>query len=340
MTSGWFLSLAEIWERSSLPLRLFSVDRCFRREQAEGPTRLMSYHSASCVVAGDDITNEEGKAISEGLLSSFGFISFRFSPDEKRSKYYVPGTQTEVYALHPTIGWVEVATFGMYSPTALSQYGIGIPVMNLGLGVERLAMILSGKKDVRALSYPQFFPQQFSDAELARGIRLTESPGSINGRYIASAIVSTALSNSDSPGPCEFKAWSGRLFNYNVEVSVLERESGTKLLGPACENAIFFYEGALLGVPDNDKWAHVRKEGAFTGFRFIDAVAQGIAAKIELAARCGEGCTVQVKMAKSPGDINITLSPYVRRYITDNHKKTDLRGPVFLTVQSVAGSGE
>ncbi|MDD1675795.1 MAG: O-phosphoserine--tRNA ligase, partial [Methanomicrobiales archaeon] len=51
MTSGWFLTLGDLWERQSHPIRLFSVDRCFRREQQEGPTRLMTYHSASCVVA-------------------------------------------------------------------------------------------------------------------------------------------------------------------------------------------------------------------------------------------------------------------------------------------------
>ncbi|MDD2472866.1 MAG: O-phosphoserine--tRNA ligase, partial [Methanoculleus sp.] len=53
MTSGWFLTLSSLWERRHLPIRLFSVDRCFRREQEEGPTRLMAYHSASCVVAGE-----------------------------------------------------------------------------------------------------------------------------------------------------------------------------------------------------------------------------------------------------------------------------------------------
>jgi O-phosphoseryl-tRNA synthetase len=121
MTSGWFLTLGSIWERTPLPTRLFSVDRCFRREQAEGPTRLMTYHSASCVVAGEDITNEEGKAVSEALLSAFGYTDFRFQPDEKRSKYYMPDSQTEVYARHPAHGWVEVATFGMYSPSALAE---------------------------------------------------------------------------------------------------------------------------------------------------------------------------------------------------------------------------
>src|SRR5208337_5409898 len=55
MTSGWFMTLGSIWERTPLPIRLFSVDRCIRREQAAGPTRLMTYHSASCVVAGEDV---------------------------------------------------------------------------------------------------------------------------------------------------------------------------------------------------------------------------------------------------------------------------------------------
>ncbi len=159
MTSGWFQTLGAIWDRSPLPLRLFSVDRCFRREQEEGPTRLMTYHSASCVVAGEDVTNEAGKAVAAALLSAFGFTDFRFQPDEKRSKYYMPDSQTEVYARHPAIGWVEVATFGLYSPSALAEYGVGVPVMNLGLGVERLAMVLNQADDVRAMVFPQFHPR-------------------------------------------------------------------------------------------------------------------------------------------------------------------------------------
>ena len=46
----------------------------------------MTYHSASCVVAGEDVTIEDGKAVSEALLSAFGYQDFRFQPDEKRSK--------------------------------------------------------------------------------------------------------------------------------------------------------------------------------------------------------------------------------------------------------------
>ena len=58
----------------------------------------------------------------------------------------MPDTQTEVYAAHPDHGWVEVATFGIHSPVALRKHGIGIPVMNLGLGVERMAMITTRQR--------------------------------------------------------------------------------------------------------------------------------------------------------------------------------------------------
>jgi len=335
MTSGWFLTLSSIWDRRRLPLRLFSVDRCFRREQEEGPTRLMAYHSASCVVAGENVTIEEGKAVSEALLSAFGFTEFRFQPDEKRSKYYMPGTQTEVYARHPSLGWVEVATFGLYSPSALAEYGIGVPVMNLGLGVERLAMIVYQSNDIRQLTYPQFFPQEVSDREIAGAIHLREEPASATGRHMAEGIRATAVEHAAAPGPCAFVAWRGEVAGRKVEVVVEETESNTKLCGPACLNEVFVHNGSVLGVPDTAKWATVRQEGVSTGITYLDAVAGLAAARIEEAARCGEEVRVQVKMAKLPSDVNLRVEDYVMRYITDHNKKVDLRGPVFLTVRSV-----
>jgi O-phosphoseryl-tRNA synthetase len=334
MTSGWFLTLGSIWEKSPLPIRLFSVDRCFRREQAEGPTRLMTYHSASCVVAGEDVTNEDGKAVSEALLSAFGYTDFRFQPDEKRSKYYMPGSQTEVYARHPVHDWVEVATFGMYSPSALAEYGIGIPVMNLGLGVERLAMIAYGGNDMRQLCYPQFFPRAVTDRELARAVGLREEPVTTEGKKIAAAIARVAIANATAQGPCSFNVWEGTLYGTGVKVTVEEQESNAKLCGPACANLIFVHDGAVLGVPDTEKWKQVRTEGVNVGITYLDAVSAHAAARIEEAARCGKGTVVQAKMAKLPSDINVRIEEYAMRFITDNKKKVDLRGPVFLTVRS------
>jgi len=335
MTSGWFLTLGSIWERTPLPVRLFSVDRCFRREQAEGPTRLMTYHSASCIVAGEDITNEEGKAVSEALLSAFGYTDFRFQPDEKRSKYYMPDTQTEVYARHPVHGWVEVATFGMYSPSALAEYGIGVPVMNLGLGVERLAMVAYNANDLRQLAYPQFFPRLLTDHEIARAVHLREEPVSPDGKALAAAIARVAAANAAAQGPCSFTAWEGLLGGRKVSVVVEETESNAKLCGPACANEIFVHDGSVLGVPDTEKWKQVRTEGVSTGITHLDAVAALAATRIEEAARCGRSTMVQVKVAKLPSDINLKIEEHAMRSVTDNKKKVDVRGPVFLSVRSV-----
>jgi O-phosphoseryl-tRNA synthetase len=334
MTSGWFMTLGEIWEKRPLPLRLFSIDRCFRREQEEGPTRLMSYHSASCVIAGEDITIDEGKAVSRALLSAFGYTDFRFMPDEKRSKYYMPGTQTEVYARHPVHDWVEVATFGLYSPSALGEYGIGVPVMNLGLGVERLAMIAYGADDVRKLTFPQFFPSSLSDFEIARAVELREEPQTREGRELAEAIRTAALTHGTEPGPCSFVAYRGTLAGHGVTVFVEEPETGSRLLGPACGNEIYVYQGSILGVPDTEKWKEVREQGTSTGISYLSAVVALAAARIESGASCGSAVTVQVKMAKLPSDINIRIADYAMRSITDNNRKVDVRGPVFLTVRS------
>lgn len=334
MTSGWFLTLSALWDRSPLPIRLFSVDRCFRREQEEGPTRLMCYHSASCVIAGDEVTNEDGKAVARALLSAFGYQDFRFRPDEKRSKYYMPDSQTEVYARHPVHDWVEVATFGMYSPSALAEYGIGIPVMNLGLGVERLAMIANNSKDIRQLTYPQFHPQPLTDMDIAGAISVREEPATVEGRVLALAIRRTAIEHATAAGPCSFVAYEGSFSGTLIRVTVEEQEEGAKLCGPACGNEVFIHQGSVMGIPDTPQWSRVREEGIPAGISYLDAVCALAAARIEEGTRCGRPVHVQVKMAKLLSDINLRIAEYAMRYITDQKKKVDTRGPVFLSVRS------
>ena len=334
MTSGWFQTLGAIWEKVPHPIMLFSIDRCFRREQAEDAHRLMSYHSASCVVAGEDVTVDDGKAVARALLSSFGYTDFEFRPDEKRSKYYMPDTQTEVYASHPKHGWVEVATFGIYSPASLAGYGIGVPVMNLGLGVERLAMITTSSNDVREMCFPQFAPRNYPDLDIARAVSIDQEPATPVGREIVRAIRRIAQANASATGPCSFKAWEGEISGRKIAVYVEETEEGAKLLGPACMNEIFVRNGSILGVPDTEKFAQVRKEGVPVGISFLESVAAGAVAVIEQSARCGEGTTIQAKMARLPGDINLKIAPYVMRFITDNNLKVDVRGPIFLSIRS------
>jgi len=345
MTSGWFISLGEMCEYRTTPLKLFSVDRCFRREQAEDATRLMAYYSASCVIMDENVSVEDGKAVAAGLLSQFGFSNFRFRPDDKRSKYYVPDTQTEVFAYHPRLvgsktkykdGWVEVATFGIYSPSALSQYNIPYPVMNLGMGVERLAMILYDSTDVRALTYPQFQYRTnwvMTDSEIAAMVYVEDAPVTETGKEIARAVVKTCEEHGDTQSPCEFTAWEGKLFDRDIRVMVVEPEENTRLCGPAAMNEIISYKNDILGLPRISKWDEAFRNGVSTGIRYIDAFAARCAKEIEDAVQKGSGCETRVRIIKVPSEINVRIDPIAQRYITGNKKKIDTRGPVFTTVR-------
>ncbi len=348
MTSGWFISLASVIERADPPFRFFSIDRCFRREQDEDAARLMTYYSASCVIMDENVTVDHGKAVAQGLLSQFGFEKFMFRPDEKRSKYYVPDTQIEVFAYHPKLvgsntkysdGWIEIATFGIYSPTALSQYNISHPVMNLGLGVERLSMILHDATDIRSLTYSQigqYSEWKMSDNELAKTIYVENVPRTEEGMEIVKSIVAVCEEHGATPSPCEFAAWEGEIAGRTVKVSVIEPEEETKLCGPAVFNEVVAYESDILGVPDNKKWKKVlENDSARTGIRFLDAFACQAARDIEDAVENGKiEVETRVRIVKVPSEINIRLEPLAQRYITSNKKKIDIRGPVFTTVRA------
>jgi O-phosphoseryl-tRNA synthetase len=65
----------------------------------------------------------------------------------------------------------------------------------------------------------------------------------------------------------------------------------------------------------------------------MDAFAAQAAHEIEQAAKHRKRkVMVRVKTAKLPSDINLVLDKAAQRYVTDNNKRIDVRGPVFTTV--------
>ncbi|GBE55346.1 O-phosphoseryl-tRNA synthetase [archaeon BMS3Bbin15] len=327
MTSGWFLTLSSMYGRKKLPIKLFSIDRCFRREQSEDTTHLRSHFSASCVVMAEDASVEDGKFVARELLRNFGFEKFKFIPDEKRSKYYTPGTQTEVYAYSQKAGWVEIATFGVYSPVALSRYKIEVPVMNLGLGVERLAMVLSSADDIREMVFPQFYKKwHLDDREIAEMIYFKLTPYTEEGIVMAEAIKSVAVEEAERETPAEITAFSGTFLGRKVEVKLVEEEEGKKLLGPAYRNKIFVKEGNILGSAEHPEHAFS------TDISYLRACSLAISAKAEKLVETEETeKKLRFGMVKGLGDINLKLDEVARRYITTYEKKIDVRGPLFLT---------
>lgn len=339
MTSGWFLTLQSLYDKSKLPIKLFSIDRCFRREQREDSSHLMTYHSGSCVWVDDEVNIDMGMAVSESVLEHFGFEKFKFVPDEKKSKYYIPGTQTEVYGYHPKLKeWVEVATFGVYSPIALSRYGIDKEVMNLGVGAERIAMILYNQEDIRGMVYPQTYGKwRISDRELAAMLRINYYPFSNEGRSLMEQMLITSREYGETPSPCEFTAFEGEFLGKKIRVKVVEPEEGTKLLGPAAWNNIFVYDGNIVGVPEKDVTDEMSlnaiENGISTGISYMDGVTAYVAYRIEeMMMGNGKDLSLRTTLSKSISDVNLKLDTVGLNYITGNNKVIDLRGPIFCTI--------
>ena len=86
LTSAWFLTLQALRRKAELPLKLFSVDIRFRREQREDQTHLRVHHAASCVVMGQEIDVRNGEEITRALLEPLGFEDFQFEKKKVTSK--------------------------------------------------------------------------------------------------------------------------------------------------------------------------------------------------------------------------------------------------------------
>jgi O-phosphoseryl-tRNA synthetase len=320
MTAGWFLTLSEVQHRYQLPIRLFSIDRVFRREQKEDRYHLRSHHSASCVVMGPDVGMETGKEIAKKLLKKFGFHEVWFRKKKVASRYYLPDSEVEVYIKKGRE--IEVADFGLYSPDALKEYKIRYPVVNLGLGVERLALAVSDSPDLRILIHP-WRDWKLSDEEIVEMVEIELKPESREGKQIMEAIIKTCEAYGEAKSPCEYVAWEGWVKNRKVKVYVYEPEQNTKLCGPAYLNEIIVKEGNILAVPE--------RAGISTGIRFIDAFASEAAYFIEKAE---EDCELRKRIIRSPSDINVKVDEVAIRYITSKHGKIDVRGPFFTRVRA------
>jgi len=342
ITSAWFLTLQALRHKEELPLKLFSVDIRFRREQREDQTHLRVHHAASCVVMKEEIDVRDGEKITRALLKPLGLESFRFQRKKVTSKYYAPGMEYEGFIHNPSSGkWIEVADYGVYNPIALARYDLEHPVLNVGVGVERLAMTLHAVDDIRTLVYPQFYAElALSDAEIAQMIRFEVEPKTEEGREIEKKILSEAVNNAEAPSPCEFLAYQGRLLGKTVSVYLYENEENARLLGAAVGNSIYVCDGNVIGVPDEGMQdfspvKEAREKGVPTGIKFIDGVASLAAQRIEEAVETGkEGINLRVRLARRPSDINIEISDVARRYMMSRKKKIQISGPVFVGIRA------
>ncbi len=318
MTATWFHTLAALQDKSSFPLALFSVGLRYRNEQREDAHHLRVHHSASIVIMDPEMSLEAGREITSNIMRQYGFSDVKFETKAATSKYYAPGQEQEVFVGYKG-DWVEVADIGMYSPVALANFDVRYPVFNAGFGVERIGMILYGTDDVRKLTYPQFSVAEYSDEDVAKSITCIVSPETARGRKIAKAIEETARKHKDEIAPCEFLAWKDE----SVEVKIIERETGKRLIGPAGFNEICVADGSI--------YSDITPSGVYTGINYMRAIAMGAAASIESS---NDNLAYQVKTIKHFSDLNLQIPEAIRQYIEGQQRKIGVGGAVFVTIES------
>jgi len=127
------------------PVKVFSVDRVFRNEALDA-THLPEFHQVEGIVM------EEGANLRQliGLLRSFyakmGFDQLRVRP--AYFPYTEPSLEIEVFY---NGRWMELGGAGIFRQEVTDPVGVKHPVLAWGLGLERLAMMMLGMKDVREL---------------------------------------------------------------------------------------------------------------------------------------------------------------------------------------------
>jgi len=317
MTATWFHTLAALQNKASFPVALFSVGPRYRNEQREDARHLRVHHSASIVIMDHEMSLDAGRTVTKDIIQQYGFSDIKFDTKIATSKYYAPGQEQEVFVNHNGT-WLEIADIGMYSPLALANFDIKYPVFNAGFGIERLGMLIYEIDDVRRLAYPQFSVTEYSDEEIAKSINYIASPKTARGQKIARAIEETARRYRDEIAPCEFLAWQDK----SIEVKVVEKEAGKRLIGPAGFNEICVANGTI--------YSDIAPSGVHTGINYIHAIAMGAAAAIE---NSHNNLTYQVKGIRHLSDLNLQIPEYVRQHIEGQQKKIGIGGAVFVNIE-------
>ena len=324
MTATWFHTIAALQDRVSFPVALFSVGPRYRNEQREDARHLRVHHSASVVVMDPEMSLASGEVVTRDIMQQYGFSDIKFVTKIATSKYYAPGQEQEVFVNYKGT-WLEIADIGMYSPVALANFNIRYPVFNAGFGIERLGMLIYGIDDVRKLAYPQFSIIEYSDEEIATSITYIASPQTARGQEIAREIEDTARRHKDDIAPCEFLAWKDEF----IEVKVVEKEAGKRLIGPAGFNEICVADGSI--------YSDVVPSGIHTGINYMRAIAMGAAAAIE---RGNGNVNYQVKGIRHLSDLNLQVPEGIREHIEGQQKKIKVAGAVFVTIESKSAGGE
>lgn len=336
-TTAWFPTLAQLADKSTLPVMLFTSGWRYRREQREDAMHLRAHYNLSMVVMQENLTLADGMYITKEFFNKIGFKKLKFKKKPNQAVYYAYGTNYEIFVKDENFGWVEITEIGMYSPIALAKYGIKYPVFNSGPGLGRLVMLREGLKDLRELHHPEFYSFAFTDEEMAQSIKIVEAPLSDITDRLTQAIKESALEHRDDKSPCDILAFDGEVGESRIVARLVEVEENKNLLGPAAFNELYVHEGSIYGIPKDglsQKLKNVVDNGVNTGISYTDSFLALVAKDVEKLLEGSFKGTKEYRlgMSKRLSDVNLQVPEEVRTFIQMKNNKIDVRGPVFFTI--------
>lgn len=138
---------AKTLHKAKIPGKYFGILRCFRYDQVDA-THLSDFYQTEGIVLGDQVSLRT----LLGLLKMFA-TEVAGATEVKYVPGYFPFTEpsVEVHIKHPTLGWFELGGAGIFRPEVTKPMGIDVPVLAWGLGIDRMAMMHLGIKDIREL---------------------------------------------------------------------------------------------------------------------------------------------------------------------------------------------
>ena len=139
----------ELCKPCTVPGKYFTIARTFRPDVLDA-THLVEFNQMDGFVIGEGLNFRHLLGMLEMLAKEVaGATKIKFFPD------YYPFTEPSVQlsAYKPGFGWVEFAGAGLFRPEMLENLGYkkGTRAIAWGAGIDRLAMMKLGIKDIRHL---------------------------------------------------------------------------------------------------------------------------------------------------------------------------------------------
>jgi phenylalanyl-tRNA synthetase alpha chain len=135
-------------KKSDLPLKFFSVGKCFRNEKPDW-SHLAEFYQTDGIVVGEGVNLRNLLGYLARFLRKMGIQDFRFRP--AYFPYTEPSVEAEVYNPR-TKEWVELIGSGVFRPeVVVPLLGEDIPVLAWGPGFGRIIMDYYKITDLRDL---------------------------------------------------------------------------------------------------------------------------------------------------------------------------------------------